>query len=629
MRAFRVNSLVFTVMLMIAAAGLYGSAQSGADVEVEGTLEVLVEDHAQGAIVHHVLETATERIWLIEAPGRSELSALTTGSRIRARGRRGPNRTLELKPGSSGSDSSITTLGLASPNTFGQQQVAVILVNFQDKATTPYSWTHAHDVTFNQVSNFYLENSYGQTSLAGDVFGWFTIAMNSTVCDYNQIASLADQAASRAGVDLNTYSRRVYAFPTNACSWWGLGTVGGNPSRAWIKGSYALKVVAHELGHNLGDWHSNSQPCDSTGCTFKEYGDDRDTMGGPGTGHFSAYQKERLGWLNYGSSPAIQTVTGSGTYFINSLQTAGAGAKALKVLKSGTSSGNTYYYVEARTRTGYDSGYAGGVILHTGMDSNGNSAFQIDLDRITSGFDAVLDPGQTYTDTAAAFSVRTISTDATGAWVAIDYAGLPCTARAPGVSLSPSGTITTSPSATTNFTLSVKNNDDSTCAPAGFSIAMSVPSGWGWASGMASISVAPGTTFSVPVSVTAPDWASGMVTVGAQLARPGGAGPGGSATVNLMVVSDLSVTLAVVGGSRFQFTATVLAGQAPAAGVPVTFVMTGPTGATTRFSATTDALGAATVKGRFRPRDPKGAYQVTATATSGNLTGTATGSFVY
>jgi hypothetical protein len=631
-----IKSTILAVALgfIVASPGMraqgVGQGQS-AEVEVEGTLEVLIEDLPNGAIVHHFLHTATEQLRLVEAPGRSDLRGLATGSRIRARGNRTQDGTLALKPGSSGggATSSVTTLALASPNTFGEQRVAVILVNFQDDTSAPYDWSYAADVTFNQASNFYLQNSYNQTWLTGDVFGWFTIPMSTTVCDVNTLASLADQAATNAGANLNNYTRRVYAFPRNACSWWGLGTVGGNPSRAWVKGSYAVKVVAHELGHNFGDYHSNSAPCDASGCTTVEYGDDRDMMGGTAVGYFHAYQKERLGWLNYGSSPSIQTITASGTYFINSLEGAGTAAKALKILKSSTSSGNTYYYVEARSQVGFDSSYAPGVLLHTGMDTNGNSAYQVDLDPLTSGFDSLLDPAQTFSDAAAGLTITTVSADATGAWVSITYAGAPCTARTPTVTLTPGGTVMTSPSSTTNFTVSVKNNDGTSCANAGFSLATAVPTGWSWSSSQASVTVAPGSTGSASVAVTAPSTAAGTVSVTEQATRLDGSGLDGSATANLMVVTGLNVTLAITGGSNYQFKATVTAGPTPAAGVSVSFVMTGPTGARTTLSATTNSLGVATVKGRLKPRDPRGTYQVTATATSASLSGTASGSFVY
>src|SRR6185503_7903481 len=143
--------------------------------------------------------------------------------------------------------------------------------------------------------------------------------------------------------------RRVFGFPqTNACSWWGLGTVGGgsvaNPSRAWINGTYSQRVVAHEMGHNFGLYHSRSSTCDSSGCVVDEYGDDHDSMGGVHA-HFNAFQKERLGWLGSGSSPAIQSVTESGQYPLEPFATPNGGLpKALKLLKSTNGSSNTYIY---------------------------------------------------------------------------------------------------------------------------------------------------------------------------------------------------------------------------------------------------------------------------------------------
>src|SRR5206468_9924529 len=124
-----------------------------------------------------------------------------------------------------------TTVALASSNTFGVQNTLVILTNFSDNATQPYAAALAQDVTFNQTSNFYLENSYGQTSLQGTVAGWFTIAAGSTTCDTDTWAAQADQAAKNAGINIANYPRRIYAFPNSAaCGWWGLGTIGGGTS---------------------------------------------------------------------------------------------------------------------------------------------------------------------------------------------------------------------------------------------------------------------------------------------------------------------------------------------------------------------------------------------------------------
>jgi hypothetical protein len=78
---------------------------------------------------------------------------------------------------------SMGALALASPNTFGVQQTLVILSNFQDNKTKPYTVASAQTVTFGQTNTYYLENTYQQTSLSGTVVGWYTLPSNSTICD--------------------------------------------------------------------------------------------------------------------------------------------------------------------------------------------------------------------------------------------------------------------------------------------------------------------------------------------------------------------------------------------------------------------------------------------------------------
>ena len=108
--------------------------------------------------------------------------------------------------------------------------------------------------------------------------------MNSTVCDsVNQLASLADAAATQAGANLGNYTGRVYSFPRNACTLVGFRHCRRRGVRraAWVKGTYSLKVVGHELGHNFGDRHSNSCRARPAAARPANYGDDRDMMGAP------------------------------------------------------------------------------------------------------------------------------------------------------------------------------------------------------------------------------------------------------------------------------------------------------------------------------------------------------------
>jgi hypothetical protein len=216
------------------------------EVDVEGVLEVLHEDGHAGSRFFYFLDTAAERLSLHFAADPPEL---LTGARVRVRGVR-VNQTLALGSGKKGS---VQTLSSAVPNTFGAQETLVILVNFQDAPSEPFTPDSVRTAFFTTTSDFWLENSYQQTWLAGDVVGWFTTALSSTVCDTSGIATQAQAAASAAGVDLAAYAHHVYAFPQNySCYFWGRSTVGGSPSQAWINGDFELGVTAPRARRRTG-----------------------------------------------------------------------------------------------------------------------------------------------------------------------------------------------------------------------------------------------------------------------------------------------------------------------------------------------------------------------------------------
>src|ERR1041385_4377883 len=237
-------------------------------VDLQGELEVLYRESETETQVLYSLNSGNERLPLnfTIRPDKD----LLTGTPVRVKGVRVGN-AIALEGGANEATSTNTgiqapqTLALISPNTFGEQKVLVLLVNFQDKATQPWTATQVQDVVFNQVNNFYKESSYQQTWLTGDVFGWYTLPISSATCDQNSIATYAKQAATAAGVNLAAYNRYVYAFPSISCGWIGWGTYGGNPSQAWIDGVFTLKNVGHELGHNFGLYHARYLDCGASG----------------------------------------------------------------------------------------------------------------------------------------------------------------------------------------------------------------------------------------------------------------------------------------------------------------------------------------------------------------------------
>src|SRR5207253_2515893 len=134
---------------------------------------------------------------------------------------------------------------------------------------------------------------------------------------------------------------------------------------------------------------------------------------------------ERLGWLNYGASPSIQTIQTSGTYTIYPYETGGAGPNAFKVLKSTdpATGAKTWYYLEARQAVGFDAFLTNstyytqnettGVLFHIGTDGNGNTSDLLDMTPATptstGWFDPSLVAGQSFQDSTAAVNTTALS----------------------------------------------------------------------------------------------------------------------------------------------------------------------------------------------------------------------------
>ena len=277
----------------------------------------------------------------------------------------------------------------------GVHRVALILVNFQDKPTQLYDPAFAAIVA-SHAGSFYSANSYGATSLSTDVFGWFTISESVTTCNFKRIASKAQAAA---GINPQNYQHLVYAFPLDqACGARGNSTIGGSPSQSWINVDILdWRILAHELGHGFGLYHSHGLDCGdlilATKCSVDEYGDHFDVMGLGFSmdNHFNAAQKSRLGWI----TPIL---AGPGTYTLSPYQQVGA---ALQILKDS----KNVYFVEYRP-------YQNGVLIHQASVSDGNKIYVLDDTPLDSWDNVALVVGQTFTD--GKVSITLLSADASG-----------------------------------------------------------------------------------------------------------------------------------------------------------------------------------------------------------------------
>ncbi len=570
---------------------------------VEGEIEVLHVDHKDPRKSHYryfLTTTSGKRFSLHFAAYPPDL---LSGAKVRVHGaflKRGPADLSEtagamavpdgvtnvetLAAGGTSGSTSTTSALTTLPNTFGAQKTLVILVNFQDKATQPYTPDTARNIVFNTTSNFDLENSFQQTWLTGDVYGWYTITLDSTVCDFGQIAIYAKQAATAAGVNLSAYTRYVYAFADNACGWWGLGTVGGNPSQAWINGSLALKRVGHEMGHNFGLYPSHGLECGTTtlgsNCTTIEYGDTLDKMGGAAAGHFNAFQKERLGWLNSGSSPPILTVQADGTYWLEPYETGpGVDPKALKILKNvdPTMGTKTWYYVEYSQAVGFDSflssngNVLNGVVVHIGTENSGNSSKLLDMTPATSSWnDPALEIGQSFYDPDAGVTIAPTWANGSSAQVSVSIGPLGCAPTNPALALSQSQSQWVQAGATVTYTVTLTNKDNARCSESSFNLQAGVPSGWTAAFASTALTLDPVTSASTTLAVTSSaSAADGFYTIPVRATNSADTSYTASASATAVIAASLNVAVSTNEPSYTPNQSVTLTPQVYANGSPV------------------------------------------------------------
>jgi len=626
------------------------------DADETGDLQVLHVDHANPAdnFYLHFLNTAKGKFSLHFA---GKAPDLVTGTHVRVRGMK-LDSAIVLAAGDMTSTTTSTVTVLS--NALGPQRTLTILVNFSDAPTAqPYTVAQAQDVMFNSTSSYDYETSYQQTTLTGQVAGWFTIAETTATCNYTNIASQAKQAATNAGFVLSNYSRYVYVFPANTCAWWGLGSVGGNPSQAWIHAKYGLSltVVGHEMGHNFGLYHSHSLDCGTvaiagSGCVADEYGDLYDMMGSQSrTPHYNAYHKERLGWLNAGVSPPLTMVpaqSGSATYTIAPLEDArNTVSRALKIPR-GTSctASSEWFYVESRQAKGFDGSLSTnanvqtGVLVHKVTDGVSDSSYLLDMTPATTSWsDPALVAGQTFTDPLTGLVIMPLSVGSSGASVSVTFPPASCTRAAPGVALTPAGTVWTAAGATTSYAVSVTNQDSCGCSPTTYDVGGAVPPGWSASTARTSI-VAPGGVVSAAISITtAADAAPAFYTVGVNATNSSAPTAVAVANGTIAIASAPAVTASTdkTGYTRptkrnetiyASITTTVTSGGTAAAGAAVSVKVTNPSGSATTLTGTTSSSGTVTVLYPIKNTSVTGNHLVTSTATLSGMKGSATTSFV-
>lgn len=336
----------------------------------------------------------------------------------------------------------------ATAGVIGEYKTAVLLFNFADDRTQPWTDTFVRNRFFNDsdsIDAFFKEQSWHQVDLTGEVYGWYELAQNGAGCDVDAWAAQAEQKAIAAGVPLGSFHSIVYVFPKQPdCSWAGLAELPGN--QMWLNGNISVRVASHELGHNMGVHHAAALSCSSGGtgvaisstCSTSEYGDPFSTMGNA-TRRMAGWHLQQLGYL---AEPNVQTITGAGTYTVRTSLNQSADPVLLKIARTPATSPAEYYYVDLRAAGGVFDNFGitdpavKGVTIRVGnattvrkqsklIDTTPDSYSSSSTDFL----DAPLTPGRTFSDGTVSITTTAVSDGV--ATVDVAWNGTPPDTEAP------------------------------------------------------------------------------------------------------------------------------------------------------------------------------------------------------
>ena len=385
--------------------------EEGEQVDQTGTLEVIQVDTFTGPShrIYYLILPTGERVTVmfdgVTPPD------VRSGSTVRVRGR-GHKGGL-LVAAANGGGAEVVNAAVAAAMIGGQSTIC-ILVNLQN-ASVSCSPIAVSNMLFSptqaSVDGLYRDTSWNQMWFSGNVVGPYTINYSTTPCDAGAWADAADNAALAAGVNPNAYMRKVYVLPSGTCIY-GLGTIGGNPSRSWIGDCGGNDVYAHELGHNIGMHHSGNDPNNDT-VVNDEYADTSDFMGYGAVGwrQVNAPHKVQMGWLPQNK---IVTVTASGTHQVSPLETDPSIAPFAQTFLVNIPGSSESYYLSYRRPIGYD------------VNLNPFYLDKLQIHRYSSGasitrFISALADSDTFADPGAGFELRQTSHDANGCTFTVTF----------------------------------------------------------------------------------------------------------------------------------------------------------------------------------------------------------------
>ena len=511
---FRRSSSRVSLLLAICATTLLatrGVAQTGTPFEqrwssgtpatVTGPVTVLYADdfaNKQSHVVHLIRDERTGQTFQLRFEGGAP-KRWRSGMRVQLAGRTHHSGTYGPELLIAGccdgtnttvTDSTISDAALAS----GDQRTLVMVADFRDAAVSCSADAIADamfaDPAGLSVNGLYQSSSVGRVSFSGQVVGPLALAASTTdACDISGWADAADAQAAALGVDVTSYTRRVYAMPPNMCPGAGLGTIGTTQSsRAWIFACDLKGVFAHEVGHNLGMDHASTPT--------EEYGDGTDPMSIASwmLHGVNAPHRVAMGWL---ATANTALVTEGGVYDVAPLAVDPSFATAPQAIMLAKPDTREYYYLSYRTPVSFDNYIDGSYYYRLSVHryaSDGTLAKTYLL--------AGLADGERFVDAVNGLTVTQISHDVTHATIRIELTPV-CVASAPSVSLSPQAQSAPAGSSL-DYLVSVTNRDAAGCLASGFSFSDALPAGWTSLVSPTTLTLESGATGQAVLTVTSP-----------------------------------------------------------------------------------------------------------------------------
>jgi hypothetical protein len=379
------------------------------------------------------------------------------------------------------------SLGTETPRLTGSRHIAVVLVNFNDKATDCTA-DEARVSAFSETDGAaaaYREGSWGKFQIHGEVLGPIAINTNASAgCDFFRWLSLAESEFRRQGYSTTTYQHRVYLMPYVAsCPFSGYGPL--LSQAALINGHYCRQpnIIAHELGHNFGLNHATT-PGDT-------YGDTSDFMGSYYAGLIHNHQpnKEFFGWAP--EAPVVR----EGSYNLGAAEIEGSRGIKVETNAKLDNGEPINLYLSYRVATGLDRNLRAEIPNRTSVHTYSLSSV------IGTTLLARVGDGESYDDPL--YGVRISQTTHTDSQATITVVRTSdCVVRAPSVTFHPE--VVYGPlGSTRTLEARVRNEDSGSCPTTTFSTPSAADPGLTKVASAETVSLRPGETASVTLALTA------------------------------------------------------------------------------------------------------------------------------